>query len=271
MHSNTNFDSSANQYDSDFTHTEIGKMQRDFVYDFLNRRIFTNKPLSVLEINCGTGEDALWLAKKGHSVLGSDASAKMIEVARQKSKAIINTSLHFEQAAFSDLKSKFSSQKFDLIFSNFGGLNCVDKTEFNQLMDDFYALLNPNGKLVLVIMGRKCGWERLYFLLKGNSKSAFRRMSQEAVPANIGNGIIQPTFYFSPSEIKSLAEQNFQHLNTKPIGLFIPPSYLEKFFSNKKMLLQFHFQIEKLFGQFSFLSNYADHYLIYFKKNKPNF
>lgn len=267
MLSNSNFDSSASQYDSDFTHTEIGKIQRDFVYNFLNRRILTKKSLSVLEINCGTGEDALWLAKNGHSVLATDASAKMIEVAKQKSNAITSTTLHFEQAAFSELKTKFSNQKFDLVFSNFGGLNCVNNLELKQLLDDFYGLLNPNGKLVLVIMGRKCAWERLYFLLKGNSKSAFRRMSQDAIAANLGNGIVQPTFYFSPSEIKSLAEQKFQHLNTKPIGFFIPPSYLEKFFSNKKILLQFLFQLEKLFGQFSFLSNYADHYLIYLKRN----
>ena len=142
---NTAFDFTAINYDSEFTNTEIGKMQRAQAYKFINELINSTTQLSILEINCGTGEDAIWLAKKGHSVLASDASAKMIEVAKQKSNAITNTTLHFEQAAFSELKTKFSNQKFDLIFSNFGGLNCVNSSELKQLLDDFYGLLNPNG------------------------------------------------------------------------------------------------------------------------------
>ena len=38
----------------------------------------------MLEINCGTGIDADWLAKKGHFVIASDISSKMIEIAKKK-------------------------------------------------------------------------------------------------------------------------------------------------------------------------------------------
>jgi cyclopropane fatty-acyl-phospholipid synthase-like methyltransferase len=42
---------------------------------------------SVLDIGCGTGENALYLAGRGHAVFGLDGSAAAIEQARQKAAA----------------------------------------------------------------------------------------------------------------------------------------------------------------------------------------
>ena len=39
---------------------------------------------SVLDIGCGTGENALFLATRGHAVFGLDGSAAAIELARRK-------------------------------------------------------------------------------------------------------------------------------------------------------------------------------------------
>lgn len=39
---------------------------------------------SVLDVGCGTGENALYLAARGHAVFGLDGSATGIELARQK-------------------------------------------------------------------------------------------------------------------------------------------------------------------------------------------
>ncbi len=264
----TSFDAAAFSYDNDFTLSEIGKMQRKSVYDFLESKIISTNKLSILEINCGTGEDAVWLANKGNSVMATDASAKMIDVARQKISSSNKSNLQFQQADFSSLKEKFSNKKFDLIFSNFGGLNCVDADELKNLLQDFTGLLNPGGKLVMVIMGRKCLWEILYFILKGQFKKAFRRSSKKAVSAHLGNGVFQNTWYFSPSEISGMVDKQLKLIGLKPIGFFVPPSYLEKFFSNKMFFLRFLFRLEKIFSNFSIFADYADHYFISFKRHE---
>ena len=59
------FDREAASYDVDFTYTAVGKLQRKRVYHFLAKSL-SEKPLQVLEINCGTGEDATWLASRGN-------------------------------------------------------------------------------------------------------------------------------------------------------------------------------------------------------------
>ena len=76
------------------------------------------------------------------------------------------------------------------------------------------------------------------------------------------------TYYYSPSEIKKLFSNSFEVLYHRPIGFFIPPSYLNDFFINKPKLLNFLYLLERMAGGLSFLSDYADHYLIVLKKKE---
>jgi len=54
------FDTAAANYDTSFTHTAVGKLQRDRIYFFLEKFNLIQPSHSILEINCGTGEDAIW-------------------------------------------------------------------------------------------------------------------------------------------------------------------------------------------------------------------
>jgi hypothetical protein len=50
--------------------------------------------------------------------------------------------------------------------------------------------------------------------------------------------------------------------NIKPIGFFIPPSFLNKFFLKKKKTLRMLDMFENSVYNFSFLANFSDHFLI---------
>ena len=83
MNLSSSFDRYAPEYDAHFTHQLVGKYQRQRVWLHMGR-IMPSTPISILEVNGGTGEDALWLAKQGHRVTVTDASSAMIAVVRQK-------------------------------------------------------------------------------------------------------------------------------------------------------------------------------------------
>src|SRR5262249_61700541 len=72
----------AASYDVAFTESLIGRAQREVVWDLL-KRVF-HRGDRILELNCGTGEDALFLVRRGVSVVAYDASPRMIEVANQR-------------------------------------------------------------------------------------------------------------------------------------------------------------------------------------------
>ncbi len=255
----TSFDKAALNYDETFTHSEIGKMQRHLVYGELLKQLHSVR--DILEINCGTGEDALWLAQRNYNVTATDISPKMIEVA--KSKGNFNN-LHFATADMKSIATTFSGQHFDMIFSNFGGLNCLSKPELRTFFCDSKSVLSEKGRMVLVIMPKNTLWEQFYFLAKAQFSSIFRRKKEFAI-ADV-NGEKVPTYYFNPKDIVNLAKQDFELVSQKPIGFFVPPSYLEPFFSNRKGLLRFLNSLEKGISSWPFLSKYADHYIITLQK-----
>ena len=68
----SSFDTAAAMYDDTFTYSVIGKLQRQYVHLHLTNILNETKPKKILEINCGTGEDAIWLAKQNYKVTATD-------------------------------------------------------------------------------------------------------------------------------------------------------------------------------------------------------
>jgi len=260
------FDKLAETYDHDFTRSLIGQAQRKRVWKFLLPLLTDiDRPLNILEINCGTGEDALRLASLGHNVIATDASEAMITKA--KAKAGITKGVQFYACAFDQLKNSFRGQKFDLVFSNFGGLNCIDKNALVKLGDELGSMLRSDGKLFVVVMGRCCVREIVHFGIRGKLKTAFRRFKQNT--NFFVNGNSMRVYYYSPAELKALFGPVFMLLQKQPIGLFIPPSYLEERFTGDEIKLERLEKKEDKFGSSS-LSSFADHYCAIFRKTGTN-
>jgi SAM-dependent methyltransferase len=76
------FDELAAGYDEGFTATAIGTLMREAVWRRLDACFAAGD--RVLELNCGTGDDAVHLARRGVRVLATDASAAMLALARTK-------------------------------------------------------------------------------------------------------------------------------------------------------------------------------------------
>ena len=76
------FDALAATYDAHFTHSRIGTLMRRAVWQRLDSCFYPGH--RVLELNCGTGEDAVYLGQRGVQVLATDLSKAMLQVTRQK-------------------------------------------------------------------------------------------------------------------------------------------------------------------------------------------
>jgi len=259
----SDFDIAASQYDAHFTFSKIGRAQRDRVYGFLKKHIFPFKEsaTSVLEINCGTGHDALFLKQQGYTVVATDISEIMILEAKGKPGS---EKVDFRVMDINEESEWPKLGAYDLLFSNFGGLNCLSETELRSFFGNASAALNSGGKMVLVIMPKRCLWERFYFLLKGNKKTAYRRSSGGPVEANV-DGVGVPTWYYDPTDIVKMLPSELKPIKIKPIGIAIPPSYLEPFFGKRSFLLGILKTLEPLFYS-RFWAKYADHYLISLQK-----
>jgi ubiquinone/menaquinone biosynthesis C-methylase UbiE len=231
------FDHIASTYDSSFTRTPIGQLQRKQVWSYLEKITTELKGLDILELNCGTGEDAVLFSEKGFNIVATDVSEEMLKVTQEKVQQY--SMQHKISSQYLDLDSFDDSlfeKKFDLIFSNFGGLNCINPESLKKLLEKIPAILSPGGRLVAVIMPKFCLWESLYFFWKLQFNNIFRRWTKEGVEAGLLGANIK-TWYYHPAQIRKWTSKRFEVVATKPVGLALPPSYLQKFFSTHRRFL----------------------------------
>jgi ubiquinone/menaquinone biosynthesis C-methylase UbiE len=256
------FDHIASTYDSVFTQSAIGQLQRKQVWRYLEQITPELRGLEILELNCGTGEDAVLFSEKGFNIVATDVSEEMLKVTQQKAHQFsMQNKISSHYLDLDSFDETLFDKKFDLVFSNFGGLNCINPESLKKLLQKLPHILNPKGRFVAVIMPKFCLWESLYFLARFQFKNVFRRWRQDEVLADL-HGMFVKTWYFRPSQIKTWSSQNFSMVSRKPVGFALPPSYLEKFFERKKRLLFGLNIMEKKLFNVSLLSGMADHFII---------
>ncbi|MES2678435.1 MAG: class I SAM-dependent methyltransferase [Bacteroidota bacterium] len=254
------FDSYARQYDAHFTFSPIGLIQREQVYKQLIPLLSKNKNL--LELNCGTGHDAHQLISHLKSVLATDISPEMIAQCISK-KSHETPDLRFAVKSVQQIKSELQTANF--VFSNFGGLNCLSPDDIKAFAQNCLDETGKDTELFFVVLGRKCVWEKLYFLMKFDLARVFRRKKKIGVATKINENEFS-TWYYSPREIEQLFGPAFRAQSCGPIGLFVPPSYLNTFFGNKKLLLRLLGDMDQFFCKFKMLADYGDHFYIHLKK-----
>ena len=267
MNGGSAFDFLAPGYDTSFSRSNTGLQQRMAGRRRLGEFLSGKGQLRILEINCGTGDDALWLGSLGHEVIATDQSETMIREARQKAALSGENQVDFRVCRFGDLEETFRGSRFDLIFSNFAGLNCVSPEELSRLGPQFDGLLQPDGRFVAVLFGKYCWMEAFYFLSKTDIRNAFRRWGLREVPVRLGEAVFQPVYYYPVSHFVRMLG-GFRLVEKYPVGLFIPPSYLEGFVQRHQGLFRLLIKLEKIMGRFRAGSELADHVYIHLKKKE---
>jgi len=212
----------------------------------------------ILELNSGTGIDAEFFAEKGFSVHCTDLSDGMVEQMRNKfSSEIFSDKITIQQCSYTEL-DKIGEKKFDFIFSNFGGLNCIP--DLRESTKFYPTLLNKNGRVCLVILPPICPWEIIQFF-RGKFKIAFRRFNKEGVSANV-EGIKFQTYYFSANTIMKALGRDFKLLKLESLALFTPIPQMEKIPKKLPGLAKLLNKIdEKISGTFPF-NRIGDHIIV---------
>ena len=255
------FDHIASTYDSVFTSSAIGQLQRKRVWDYIEKIIPQLNGFEMLELNCGSGDDALLFGERGFNIVATDISHEMLKVTYRKAEQYsMQNRISSHYLDLDSFDETLFDKKFDLVFSNFGGLNCINPDSLKTLLSKLPAILNPGGRFIGIIMPKFCAWETMFFLLRFRFGKAFRRWTSKEV-ITMMQGISFKTWYYDPGQIKRWSSEKFKLVSVNPVGIALPPSYLENFFAFKKQLLLRLNKLEKKVNQ-SFFAGMADHYLI---------
>lgn len=251
------FDALADDYDRTFTTSVVGIAQRSAVHQRLLARFAAGDRL--LELGCGTGEDAVALARMGIEVLATDPSEAMLEAARQKAKSFaVEDRVGFRRLAaeqLARLETEPAVGSFDGVLSNFGALNLAPSLE--SVADSLTGLIRPGGHAVLCFLGRLVPWEWLWFGLRLHPRTAFRRLRRDGVRWR-GARVRYPPL----RHIRKAFGEPWRTLRVAGIGVLVPPSYAEPWAARHPRLIERLARLERAVDTLPPFDRLGDHLLI---------
>jgi len=248
----TPFDELAEDYDRSFTHSACGRSLRARVWERA-AKLFAGRE-RILDLGCGTGEDAVHLARAGHRVVAVDASPEMIRIARLKAAAAgVGDRIEFHVMTLEAVHALPRDEPLDGVFSNFGVINCV--ADPRRLAGTLAGRLARRAPLLFVVMGRYVPWEWAWYLAHGDRARAFRRLRADGVEWR-GMHIRYPT----PRTLQREVAPYFDVTRRSAVGFALPPSYAAEWLNGAPRMLATLEGIERLTHRFT--ASLGDHFML---------
>lgn len=226
---------------------------------YAHAECFLPQPATILELNAGTGIDALHFAALGHRVTATDISPGMTAQLEKKLQAAgFSGLITATQASYEDLGA--IRGQFDFVFSNMGGLNCCDNLQ--KVTQQLPRLVKKGGFITWVIMPPCCPWEWLW-ILKGNP-AAFRRLRKVGAMAHV-EGEHFKTYYHSLRAIRDAFGRGFRLVKAEGLGAISPVPGSVSFISQNPRLSSFLNQLDKQVTKHFPFNRWADHIMVTFQ------
>lgn len=212
----------AQQYDQKFHSNIISLMMRKQNLRLL-RKYFSNCQ-TLLELGCGTGDEAIWLAKQGHNIKAIDLSNEMIEIAKKKAQRHnVDDYVDFQVLPIERIDT--IKGQFDGIYSSFGPLSCIGNIE--KIGIELDRLLKVDGYFICSIMHRICVYELLYYLKSLNFEKFKRRFHSNPVGVKVNEeSSLIPCNFYTKKEFKRTLSKRFSEIESFTYPILFPPSFL---------------------------------------------
>jgi len=179
----------------------------------------------VLDVGCGTGIDALFLAQRGIRVVGIDASVAMVAQARSKlADARLEDLVELRVMDISEIGTLGTD--FDGILSAFASLSTV--TDLDKFAADAARLLRPRGTMLLHLLNRSSLWEWLGLARHGRWPAARRVFGARERSFTIGSARVPHYLYRAREVYARIFRPRFRLGRAYGLGILRPPHTLHR-------------------------------------------
>jgi SAM-dependent methyltransferase len=252
------FDEVATGYDGPLGNNTLIQAVRARTVAAINRSLTPGSVL--LDLGCGTGLDAVALARQGYRVTAIDWSANMVRQTRERAARADSVGMvAVHQVGIHEL-GRLPAGTFDGAYSNLGALNCVP--DLATAASSIAERLRPGGVLIASVIGRVCPWELAIFARKRAWGRAGARWSTKPVAVPL-NGRPVWTRYYSPSEFRStFAAAGFSLRSLRTLGLLVPPPYAIAFSDRHPRLVARLQVLEDRVANWPAIRSWGDHFLV---------
>jgi ubiquinone/menaquinone biosynthesis C-methylase UbiE len=196
---------------------------RNKVYAHVER--FVPKNSRILELNAGSGMDAIELARRGYRIHATDIAPGMLARARDKVKAQgLDGQVTVQECSFMELH-QIKGAPFDAVFSDLGGLNCIP--DLRPVIEQLPLVLKHGGLVTWVLMPRVCLWE-MAEIFRGQPRVAFRRFSKNGTRAHL-EGLQFQMYYFDPRQVRDWFGVDYDCFAIEGLSVLTPTAESKNF------------------------------------------
>lgn len=255
------FDSVAADYDGPLGNNALIQKMRARTMQVIEHLLPPGSDL--IDLGCGTGIDAEYLARRGYGIVALDSSPAMVERANERlSRAGLRQIASAECIGIQDL-ARLDAAGFEGAYSNFGAINCVP--DLRTVSGELALKLKPHGRFIASVIGRYCPWEFMLYALRGDYARAKVRFARGSVPVPL-NGQTVWSRYYSASEFYRAFASDFELNGLCALGLFLPPPFMIHLYERRPHTMKLLERVERSFASMPLLRNLGDHFLISLRK-----
>ncbi len=217
------FSRTAEKYDQfGEDHPHLTRM-REKVYAHLTR--FAPPGARILELNAGTGVDAVELARRGFHIHATDIAPGMLHRLREKVERLgLADRITAQECSFTELE-RVQGGPFDVVFSDLGGLNCLP--ELTPVIRTLPKVLRSGGVVTWVLMPPICLWE-LATIFTGQVCLALRRLSPYGTRAHL-EGLYFKVYYATPKQVIAAFGEAYSLLAVEGLSVITPTAESKNF------------------------------------------
>ena len=238
-------------------HENLARMRRR-LYDHIQALVPPGARL--LELNAGTGLDAVRMVERGYRVHATDLSPGMVAQIQAKIRDHgLEGRLSAEQLSFTQLDrlDLAAHGPFQGIYSNAGGLNCIQ--DLTLVTRQLPRLLVPGGVVTWVIMPRICPWELLHLLQ--DPRTATRRLRPGGVMAQV-EGVRFHTRYFSAGQVRRAFGPRFRQAKLEALSLLTPTADNKAFAARHPRLFRWLVAWDERLSRWPLLRGWGDFFIL---------
>ena len=233
----TGFGRAAERYDREMEANPAMRYMRRISLDALDAVFQPGQ--RAIEIGCGTGMEAVHLARRGVHVLATDLSQEMVDLAtRRVAEAGVQDRVQTRRLAAGDLSTlldRYEPGSFDGAYSSFGPLN--GEPDLRSVSAPLALLIRTGGVVVASVMNRFCWFETAWYLTHGHPRQAVRRWKGWAM-AGVSPSLpdVVPTWYYTPGAFARAFAPAFRRASgwrasCRALPLLLPPPPLADLWS----------------------------------------
>ena len=188
--------------------------------------------LRLVELGCGTGDEALTLADRGTEIIALDPSEGMLRIARAKAASrVLGTRIRFVRAAARDLPQLRNSLNQPLD-GGYAAFSLAYEPDLRPVAEGLHMLLRPGALSLASIPSKICLVEFILALLACHPSFAGRRL-QPLHGHKVGHYSV-PIRTYTPKSFAVAMGPHFALLRWHALPAIVPPPYMNRLYSRLK-------------------------------------